>query len=191
MPLFATNTSGTGGDVDGNYSVNKALYKGISGGLYYPKTSAYGNTSNANGWPNTIPTSFKIGTIDETVSSSDQSPWLIIGSDNTAPSLSDYNLKSQITTGLSLGTTTRTAINDTDGRIKRYSCLATNISNSDIVVGEFGMVVIAVAASLPNVSTGGGYRILFDRTVLDTPLTIPANESATLIYDFKTLFPTT
>lgn len=109
-----------------------------------------------------------------------------LGTGNTPSTENDYQLESQITSGLSASSTTNTYGLDTNGNpYVKYLFTVSNTTNSDIVISEIGYAQNFYASS----SIGGSasaYTFLIDRTVLDTPVTVPANDSAALKYTLKT-----
>ena len=67
----------------------------------------------------------------------------------------------------------------------------TNTGESDLVIKEIGYackttVVVPHSQSSISVDTLGTKNILIDRTVLETPVTITAGNSATIGYSLKT-----
>lgn len=111
---------------------------------------------------------------------------IVLGSGSTPATIDDFRVQNPITTGFSnttVKTFTRTSAN---GAEIVYQTVLTNTSSGPISIAEIGSVGIAYQAS-----TGGavGY-FLVDRTVLDTPIVIPAGESKTLEYTIRLNFPT-
>lgn len=102
--------------------------------------------------------------------------YLMLGTGTTAPTADDYCLESPITTNLSCDSVSvsRTSL------IKTYTATFTNSGSSDITVTEVGFW-ICILYSYSN-SDEKSDNFLMDRTVLDTPVTIPAGESRTITY---------
>lgn len=111
------------------------------------------------------------------------------GTGDTPPTEDDYTLESVITSGITAGApTASTEFDSVNNRyIRRLTYTINNVSDSDITIKEVGTYRgIAYASTLG--ATGSSTKILLvDRTVLDTPLTIPAGEAGVLRYDF--VFP--
>lgn len=111
--------------------------------------------------------------------------WIGTGSDS--PTENDYNLKSRITSGLTASTPTTTQGVDSDGNpYLTYLFTLTNTTSSDITVSEIGYVQNGGASSAIGESTSLD-RFLLDRTVLDSPVTVPAGGSAAIEYTLKTV----
>ena len=132
-------------------------------------------------------TSFVAGNI------STESVGVVVGTGDTPATETDYNLANKITSGLT-GTVSQDYGYDAVNNVN-YTYMTvtlTNTTDTDIIVKEIGMyVVYGTATTLGgDVSTGGGRRkcALTDRTVLETPVTVPANGSAVIRYQFD--FPT-
>lgn len=70
----------------------------------------------------------------------------------------------------------------------------TNTTENDIIVREvsYAQAVSKANTKGSNVATNStGVAIMtIDRTVLDTPVTVPANDSASITYRLKTILPT-
>jgi hypothetical protein len=103
----------------------------------------------------------------------------MLGTGTTAPTADDYRLESPITTNLSCDSVSvsRTSL------IKTYTATFTNSGSSDITVTEVGfMIYIFYNYSS---TTENSDHFLMDRTVLETPITIPAGESRTVTYELS------
>ena len=98
-----------------------------------------------------------------------------LGSGSTPAAETDYALESIITSGIS--TSIITAMQqDSNGNPQTIDTITvTNTGSSDITIGEIGMTVTPK-------NSGTLIYVLVDRTVLDSPITIPANESAVITY---------
>jgi len=91
----------------------------------------------------------------------------------------DYRLESQITTNLSCDSVS-VSRNTT---VKTYTATFSNSGTSPITVTEVGYV-----STIPYTYTSHGLiydNFLMDRTVLKTPITIPAGESRTVTYELS------
>lgn len=105
--------------------------------------------------------------------------YLMLGTGTTAPTADDYCLESPITTNLSCDSVSvsRTSL------IKTYTATFTNSGSSDITVTEVGFW-ICIFYDYSNADERAD-NFLIDRTVLDTPVTIPAGESRTITYQMS------
>jgi len=104
---------------------------------------------------------------------------LIIGTGDTPPTVNDYDLENQITTGFT--STTRMPTNNSndknsiqDSMMYVCSITITNTGVDDLVIKELGYI--------RGNSGGKAVQALFDRIVFDTPVSIAANETKTLEY---------
>ena len=118
---------------------------------------------------------------------------IVVGSGSTPPSESDYSLESLISSGISAGYSIDTSNNslDANGNPQLKIILTiTNTGSSNVTIGELGFIQ---KVRLANDQAGSGSAdkyILFDRSVLNTPVTIPAGESAAITYILKTVINT-
>ena len=108
---------------------------------------------------------------------------IAVGSDDTAATDDDYTLASVITT--LTGSITTTVIFDSDNNkyIRRFQLTLTNPTAADIVVKEIGRFWRSAGGTTRG-SSGNATQSMIDRTILDNPVTVPANGSAVINYDF-------
>ena len=109
---------------------------------------------------------------------------IIVGSGNTTPTENDYQLDSQILSGLSVTSSfVRYGGEGTKiGYVGNY--MITNSSNEDITIKEYGYQLHKYQQRKNGSSIAvGQFPILLSRSVLETPVTIPANSSNILILD--------
>lgn len=85
--------------------------------------------------------------------------YIAVGSGNTAPTLNDVSLESEITTLSNSGN----VLNNGENGIT-YTATLTNSTGSDVTIKEYGLYVYS-----------GGYKML-TRTVLDNPITLASGE---------------
>lgn len=105
---------------------------------------------------------------------------IVVGSGTTPPTLDDYKLESQITTGLSaIVATTLDADND-----MIYAVTITNTSSEDITICEIGMHSYVYTSNSSSSAT-----CLVERTVLENPITIPASGIGLINYAIKLTIP--
>ena len=159
---------------------------GNSGGLI-PVKDTSGTTqylsSKFSAFPYTVGTTVRIST------GSQSGIWLVTGT--TQPTENDYNLESRITSGLSASTPTITYGVDISGNpYKELLFTLTNTTSSDISISEIGFFQESfVAATQGAIPGSSATAIMLDRTVLSTPVTVPANDSAAIKYTLKTVMP--
>ena len=121
---------------------------------------------------------------------SDTGYGLCVGSGNTAATEDDYTLEQAITSGLSASSPSATPSLDSSGNPQLEIVFTlTNTTSSDIVVKEIGYVQKLYVASQQGGSSATTENCLLDRTVLETPVTIPANGYAAMKYTLKTIMP--
>ena len=111
----------------------------------------------------------------------DSSSGIIIGKGTTAPTLDDYYLESQITSGL---TASNSRGIDENGNPYTVITLA-NATTKSITVGEVGIIASVYYGT-------GGYTCyaLLDRTVLDSPITIEPGGVGQITYTIRMNYPT-
>lgn len=105
--------------------------------------------------------------------------YIVLGNGTTEPTPEDYRLESQITTNLSCDSVS-VSRNTT---VKTYTATFSNSGTSDITVTEIGYV-----SRILYTYSNWNYiydDFLMDRTVLETPITIPAGESRTVTYELS------
>lgn len=114
------------------------------------------------------------------------SAWGIsVGTGDTAATDEDVNLASTITSGLT-GVITNTHGMDGDDPYVLFNIVLTNSTTSDIVVKEVGFKQNAYSGTTVGATSGASNTlILVDRTVLSSPLTVPARGNAALQYKLK------
>lgn len=148
---------------------------------YMPMTDVSGATRyigwNNQGWPSTsygYLTSF---------STSLNSTGIKVGSSNAVESASDYTLTSLITTGISGSIAIQSRTVDASGNSKVTLLVTiTNTGATDVTISEIGYFVQMKGGTTVGSTTTTNYYIMLDRTLLDTPVTIPAGSSATITY---------
>lgn len=132
---------------------------------------------------NTLITSF-------TETGSSASSGIALGSDATAATDEDYNVKSLITTLTFASTPSPSQYYDkTTGKYYgRVDITLNNNTASDVTVNEVAKFVRFYKATnlddTISTSASNGVSVMVDRTVLDSPLTVPAGGVAVLRYQF-------
>ena len=118
------------------------------------------NITQSNYWSNYQLGFNKISTTPESMYSH-----IGVGSGNTAPTADDYNLENELT---SL-TCTSASMSNTSEMSKQFTATFSNQTGEDVTVKEVGWFVSSYYSTTKTK--------LFERTVLDTPVTIPNGES--------------
>ena len=124
-------------------------------------------------------------TTSVTSSTREELSGIYLGTGSTEPTVDDYKLSgTQITTFSVLSTAFTTNVIDNVQTFEmRY--VIRNTGTAEFTIGEiayFGCV------QMNNSSTYK--RVLFERTVLDEPLTVPANATAEILYKWNITLPT-
>ena len=145
---------------------DRYLMNFIGSSSYYPYSASYTMSFGAN----------------------QASSGVYIGTGDTAVTEDDYKLASVITSGISAGSPAVTFALDGSGNPYLELVYAlTNTTSSDITVKEIGFVQYLRASSTLNSTSSTSTYALLDRTVLSTPVTVPANDSAAIKYTLKTI----
>ena len=107
--------------------------------------------------------------------------FVVLGTGNEPPALSDYKLSGDIVTGFG----SNVSFSGENAGDETYSqgtavMTITNNNETDITIGEVGIVY----------QTGSSYSVLFERTVLESPITIPAGGVGQVTYTIRMNYPT-
>ena len=129
------------------------------------------------------------GVVENSVTFYTSSSGIVIGSGNDAPTENDINLKNQITSGLSASSPSVSFGSESGNPYKCFTFTLTNNTSSDIIIQEVGYKSGLNCANSIGGSIVNGLCLL-DRTVLENPLTVPANGTAVLKYTLKTIINT-
>ena len=114
---------------------------------------------------------------------------VVLGNGTTEPSLDDYTLSGSVITGLT-GTISRTGTSNAEGSAETTAIITVTNSNSyDVTISEVGYIGYF---NLYYAATTGSKSIycMLDRTVLDTPVTIPAGGIGLVTYTIRMNYPT-
>lgn len=127
------------------------------------------------------------GTITTTVTFFNSSG-IQLGTGTSAVSETDFSIENQISSGLTAGTPTITRGLDANGDpYLQFIIAVTNTSATDIVISEIGYAQNIYASSTINTNSTAN-MILFDHTLLEAPVTVPANNgTAVIVYQLKTI----
>ena len=113
---------------------------------------------------------------------------LLIGSGATAPTANDYNLSNRITSGVStVSPTTQYGVDENGNPYLIIIWVLTNNTASDITISEVGYAQYLKGSSTLNGNANDTVVMLFDRTLLDEALVLPANGAGVLKYTLKTI----
>lgn len=109
---------------------------------------------------------------------------VILGDGDTPPTSDDYRLAGNIVKGFSYNKTLGSVVSGTAVTVKAVYTI-TNGNSTEITIKEIGL--LGAATSTPSSSSS---KILLDRTVLDTPVTIPAGGIGQVEYTITFNLPT-
>lgn len=112
-----------------------------------------------------------------------------VGSGNRAESSSDYELQSQITSGLSGSVASNCGVDNDNNPYVDFVVTLTNTSNSEITIREIGYSQQARVSTSYGSTSLQNTMLLLDRTVLDNEVTIAPNDFAVIDYKLRTIEP--
>lgn len=112
---------------------------------------------------------------------------IIFGDGNTPPTYNDYTLSGNLITTIATSTTVNKNIDDTGVTITSI-CTLTNNGSESITVAEVGLIGQLYTST--GAASQKSYKALFERTVLETPVTIPAGGVGQVTYTVRFNHPT-
>lgn len=107
--------------------------------------------------------------------------YVFFGDGTTPATVNDIALENSVSTKIKVTYPSAISINEKDEYIE-YTATYGVTANEDVTISEVGA---ALKAYLIISSAGAAHTILCDRTVLDTPITIPAGESKQITYTIR------
>ena len=159
---------------------NSATGKGIAPCKTYNGTTVY--VANKMAFPASVSSSV--------ITSAGSSTGIQIGSGTTPATEDDYHLESQLTSGCSASAPTMEFGEDENGNpIVEYTFTVTNNSENPITISEIGYFQNLYASTTKGSTSATNKNCMLDRTVLSSPVTIPAGEYAAIKYTLKTVLP--
>lgn len=172
--MFTRNWYKSLGHHIAGFSTNKAstvvTLSGTENDLLYPIACVYGGPSAYCAAMDVIPTGI--------------APGVWFGSGNTPTTLDDYCLSgSRVTTFKAVTSLDRSV--DEDGMTCTATYTITNTASEPITIAEIGLVAKRSVSG-----SGNGAHLLLERTVLDSPLTIPAGGVGQVTYTIRMNYPT-
>ena len=108
---------------------------------------------------------------------------VILGTGTTTPTLNDYCLSGDMITTFTYSKNV-TVTSDESGVTITALYTITNTGSSAFTIGEIGLIAASYNKPAP------GYKCLVERTVLDTPVTIPAGGVGQVVYTITFNYPT-
>ena len=106
------------------------------------------------------------------------------GDGNTHATIDDYCLSGNLLTNLGITDNTTRTVED-GGVTVQHVYTITNKNTEDITIREVGMV-----AGIPYGTSVSKHMALIERTVLDSPITIPAGGVGLITYTIRMNYPT-
>lgn len=143
------------------------------------------NGSNTTLWANTLGSTDITGSLNNpfTSGSAPNTSGVVFGDGTVAPQYTDYKLSGNIIGGIStLKNVTSTCEDGKTKWVANYTI--TNNNSTDITISEIGLIVTLGTAK----SSGGA--TLAERTLLDSPVTIPAGGVGQITYTIEYNYPT-
>jgi hypothetical protein len=110
---------------------------------------------------------------------------VVFGTGTTPPTKDDYKLSGTLLTTFSYSAGVSYEYDDTGTTIRAIYTI-TNTGSNDITIGEIGLMSNMYDASSQVASRKG----FIERTVLDTPVTIPAGGIGQVVYTIRINYPT-
>lgn len=114
---------------------------------------------------------------------------ILLGTGTEQPSEDDYQLSNMITSGITSAVTYQFGADNGNPYIE-YLISLTNTTSSDITISEIGYSQAINSGTTVGSSNLGARGCLLDRTLLSTPVTVPANDSAAIKYKLSTVVST-
>lgn len=171
--VFGARTTNSSSYPPESYSSKPTLIS-ISGSSCYFDANSYQSLQEI--WKSAINSLSTLDTIP--TNSQNSRGYILLGTGTTAPTADDYCLESQITENLSCDSVSVSRTTTT----KTYTATFSNSGTSDMTVTEIGYALRMCYYIWSSTDIYTYDNFLMDRTVLDTPVTIPAGESRTITY---------
>lgn len=150
-----------------------------NGGTGYAYNKPIKDRTNTTVYP-----SHSIGFATSFVSNNNEG--IIFGTGNTPATDEDYEIESQITSGITVASPIISKGMDGDKCYITLRYVVSNTTSSDIIIKEVGLRGSTMCGTSAGQTTSISKKyILFDRTVLTTPLTVPASSNAVLEYTLE------
>ena len=112
---------------------------------------------------------------------------VILGNGNTPPTLQDYKLSGNLITSYEYSSSV-SSLQVEEGIEITATYTITNTGSENMTISEIGM--IAPVCSGSTTAADGSYVNLVERTVLETPVTIPAGGVGQVTYTIRMNYPT-
>lgn len=154
--------------------------------------SAYSNGLSTNASIKNAMENIAVGTkIGANRAENDGSTYgVLFGTGNTVATSDDYKLSGDVITGLSSANVTYTseAVYDDNGVTLTTVYTISNTTGADLTIGEVGLVA-NFSTKVGQVYAAKFYTLLYERTALDSPVTIPADGVGQVTYTICMNYP--
>jgi hypothetical protein len=110
---------------------------------------------------------------------------VIFGTGTTPATEDDYNLSGELITTLSGSASVTVTADDNNGVVITAVYPLTNTGSAAVTIGEMGII----CSSHNSGNNGASYKVMYERTVLDEPITIPAGGVGTVTYTLNLKLP--
>lgn len=111
---------------------------------------------------------------------------VIFGTGTTPATVDDYNLSGDFISTLTASVAISTTGDNNSGAVITAVYTLTNTGTSDVTIGEMGLISNSNSTGYANSDS----KVLYEHTVLDTPVTIPAGGIGQVTYTIKFNYPT-
>ena len=154
----------------------------------FTATSFNGSTVTMNeyNWENRFEWNVLLSNLQKSANSSNG---VVLGNGDTPPTFEDYTLAGDLISNFVFTASVSTLKTDGSGVTIRALYTITNNNSSEITIKEIGLIVNGTqfnSGSGPDAKN----KIILDRTVLDTPVTIPAGGIGQVVYTITFNLPT-
>ena len=156
----------------------------LSDAIIDPQLVTFTNGNHATGFSNLrgLHSALKISSATLKTSAGN-APCFVFGDGDKAPTINDYYLSGNAITGIVASTST---VHKPNGVEKRFT--VTNNNSNEIIIKE--ICYFGSAGWTSDAGSTSGSILLLDRTVLDTPVTIPAGGVGQVVYTITFNYPT-
>ena len=141
------------------------------------------NGSHPTSYTNLRGLGFNFAISSATLKTSINETCIVLGDGDATPTINDYNLSGNLITGIVSSTST---VRKPNGVEKRFT--VTNNNSNEIIIKE--ICYFSQGGWSSDLGSTSGTILLLDRTVLDTPVTIPAGGVGQVVYTITFNYPT-
>lgn len=123
-------------------------------------------------------------------SSANSSRGVCFGDGDTPPTPADLNISGNVFSTYNALYSLSTGVDDSGHLYVKARYTITNTGNEAFTIKEIGLFAAPSLRKGPDIVVAGSFSILLDRTVLDTPVTIPAGGFGQVVYTIRFNFGT-